>query len=184
MALGGASRAAPRAAPPTAAAGLLVKGGGLKKGREGGGPAPRPEVCGVRVTRRTHTSAHKKSLGSGTVGAFRLRGDPQTSRCTGRAHSVSLTPCLSRYGSSAPRVLMTEIPHRSAKSQRQDLGRQAGPRKSNNNATPNNSLQPPPPPRDTDACARPALFSTKQKCKAKVKEESSSVTCHGRLPLQ
>jgi hypothetical protein len=41
-----------------------------------------------------------------------------------------------------------------------------------------------PPLWDTDACARPALFSTKQKCKAKVKEESSSVTCHRRLSLQ
>ena len=46
------------------------------------------------------------------------------------------------------------------------------------------SSPPPLPLWDTDACARPALFSTKQKCKAKVKEESSSVTCHRRLSLQ
>ena len=42
-----------------------------------------------------------------------------------------------------------------------------------------------PPPRlwDTDACARPVLFSTRQRCKAKVEEKSSSVTCHRRLSL-
>ena len=46
-------------------------------------------------------------------------------------------------------------------------------------------LRPPPPGLwDTDACARPALFRTKQECKAKVEERSSSVTCHGRLSLQ
>ena len=41
----------------------------------------------------------------------------------------------------------------------------------------------PPPPSlwDTDACTRPALFRTKQRCKAKVEEKSSSVTCHRRL---
>ena len=37
---------------------------------------------------------------------------------------------------------------------------------------------------DTDACARPVPSGTKQKCKAKVKEKSSSVTCHRRLSLQ
>ena len=37
---------------------------------------------------------------------------------------------------------------------------------------------------DTDACARPIPSGTKQKCKAKVKEKSSSVTCHRRLSLQ
>ena len=37
---------------------------------------------------------------------------------------------------------------------------------------------------DTDACARPVPSGTKQKCKAKVEEKSSSVTCHGRLSLQ
>ena len=37
---------------------------------------------------------------------------------------------------------------------------------------------------DTDACARPALFRTKQKCKAKVEERSSSVTCYRRRLLQ
>ena len=42
----------------------------------------------------------------------------------------------------------------------------------------------PPPLWDTDACARPVPFSTKQKCKAKVKEKSSSVTCDRRLSLQ
>ena len=36
---------------------------------------------------------------------------------------------------------------------------------------------PPPPLWATDACARPVLFSTKQKCKGKVKKESFSVTC-------
>ena len=43
----------------------------------------------------------------------------------------------------------------------------------------------PPPPAlwDTDACARPVLFSTKQECKAKVEERGSSVTCHRRLSL-
>ena len=41
----------------------------------------------------------------------------------------------------------------------------------------------PPPLWDTDACARPVPSGTKQKCKAKVKEESSSVTCHRRLSL-
>ena len=39
-------------------------------------------------------------------------------------------------------------------------------------------------PGDTDACARPVPSGTKQKCKAKGKEESPSVTCHGRLSLQ
>ena len=34
---------------------------------------------------------------------------------------------------------------------------------------------------DTDACARPVPSGTKQKCKAKVKEKSSSVTCHRHL---
>ena len=43
---------------------------------------------------------------------------------------------------------------------------------------------PPPPPWDTGACARPVPSGTKQKCKAKVKEESSSVTCHRRVSLQ
>ena len=37
---------------------------------------------------------------------------------------------------------------------------------------------------DTDMCARPVLFSTKQRCKAKVEEKSFSVTCHRRLSLQ
>ena len=36
----------------------------------------------------------------------------------------------------------------------------------------------------TDACARAVPSGTKQKCKAKVKEKSSSVTCHRRLSLQ
>ena len=35
---------------------------------------------------------------------------------------------------------------------------------------------------DTDACARPVPSGTKQKCKAKVKEESS-LQCHRRLSL-
>ena len=45
---------------------------------------------------------------------------------------------------------------------------------------------PPPPPGlwDTDACARPVPSGTEQKCKAKVKEKGSSVTCHRRLSLQ
>ena len=37
--------------------------------------------------------------------------------------------------------------------------------------------------RDTDACARPLPSGTEQKCKAKVKEQSSSETCHRRLSL-
>ena len=37
-----------------------------------------------------------------------------------------------------------------------------------------------PPLWDTDACARPVPSGTKQKCKAKVKEKSSSVTCHDK----
>ena len=48
-------------------------------------------------------------------------------------------------------------------------------------------LAPPPPPRalwDTHACARPVPSGTEQKCKAKVKETSSSVACHRRLSLQ
>ena len=37
---------------------------------------------------------------------------------------------------------------------------------------------------DTDACPRPVPSGRKQKCKAKVKEKSSSVTCHRHLSLQ
>ena len=53
-------------------------------------------------------------------------------------------------------------------------------------AAPISTAPPPPPPAlwDTDACARPVPSGTKQKCKAKVKEKSSSVTCHRRLSLQ
>ena len=40
-----------------------------------------------------------------------------------------------------------------------------------------------PPLWDTDACALPVLFNTKQKCKAKVEEKSSLVKYHRRLSL-
>ena len=50
--------------------------------------------------------------------------------------------------------------------------------------TARHGTSPPKPPLwDTDTCARPAPSGTKQKCKAKVKEESSSVTCHRCLSL-
>ena len=51
-------------------------------------------------------------------------------------------------------------------------------------AGPRTPTPPPLPLWDTDVCARPALFRTKQECKAKVEERSSSVTRHGRLSLQ
>ena len=69
---------------------------------------------------------HKKSLVSGTIGAFRLRSDERTGRCAYREHSVELTPCLFRLRSAAPQVLMTKIPQPSAKSQRWSCGRHAG----------------------------------------------------------
>ena len=97
-------------------------------------------------SKEASTRQHKKSLVSGTIGAFRLCSDERTSRCTYREHSVKLKPCLFHLRSSALQVFVTKIPQ-PCKVTAVVLQPPSRLRKSNNNATSNTKICSPPLPR-------------------------------------